>query len=79
MDSFAKVNQCARDLAEKAAENLVIVNTVTSISSKTNILALEIGATVTGYSEKIKDLMEYIQQLEYLTLEFKGEIREYMI
>ena len=64
-DRITKVFESIHSLAAIAQEN--------SASSE------EMSATVMEYSDRIKEQMEYIQQLEQITLEFKDEIRKYAI
>ncbi len=55
------------------------IHSLSAIAEENSASSQEMSATVMEYSDKIKELMEYIQQLEELTLEFKTEIRKYVI
>lgn len=89
MESTGQVSYVADEiskLVEELSNETVLmgnvfenINSLSAIAQENSASSEEMSATVTEYSERIKELMEYIQQLEELTLEFKDEIRKYII
>lgn len=87
-DNFAKVNQRAEALAERAKEIMTIVTTVASISEQTNLLALnaaieaaragEMGRGFAVVADSIRKLAESskgaVKTINDNLLEFVGEI-----
>ena len=89
MDSTKQVSSVAQEISnlvdalckETALMTSVFENihSLSAIAQENSASAQEMSASVTEYSEEIKELMNYISQLEELTLEFRGEIKKYMI
>ncbi|WHH57381.1 heme NO-binding domain-containing protein [Petroclostridium sp. X23] len=89
MSSTERVTHVAQQIARLVEELSSETNQITNVFESINSLAAiaeensassqEMSATVTEYSEKIKDLMAYIQQLDQLTQDFKVELRKYTI
>ncbi|NMA94619.1 MAG: chemotaxis protein [Clostridiales bacterium] len=89
MESTNQVSAVAEDISklveELSRETTIMsdvfenIHSLSAIAQENSASSQEMSATVTEYSERIKELMEYIQQLEELTLEFREEIRKYVI
>ncbi|MDI3508708.1 MAG: hypothetical protein PWP55_900 [Clostridiales bacterium] len=55
------------------------IQSLAAIAEQNSASSEEMSANVTTYSNKIKELMDYINQLEELTASFKGQLEEYRI
>lgn len=77
-----EISKLVEELSNETARITAVfesIHSLAAIAEENSASSEEMSANVTEYSDKIKDLMEYIQQLEQLTLEFKGEIKKYAI
>ena len=55
------------------------IHSLAAISEENSAASEEMSATVTQYSEKVKDLTDNITMLETLTNNFKIELKKYQI
>jgi len=55
------------------------IQSLAAIAEENSASSEEMSANVTTYSNKIKELMDYIDQLEQLTASFKEQLKEYRI
>ncbi len=55
------------------------LHTLAAIAEENSASSQEMSANVSEYSEKIKDLTSYVQQLEQVTAGFQEELRKYTI
>jgi methyl-accepting chemotaxis protein len=55
------------------------IQSLAAIAEQNSASSEEMSANVTTYSNKIKELMDYINQLEELTASFKEQLEEYRI
>ncbi len=55
------------------------INALAAIAEENSASSQEMSASVMEYSDKIKDLIDYIDQLDALTNDFKGELNKYTI
>ena len=77
-----QISKLVEDLSGETARITTVfdgIHALTAIAQENSASSEEMSATVTEYSEKIKDMTGYIQELEQLTLEFKGEVKRYII
>lgn len=65
--------------AEQLSKVFDNVQSLAAIAEQNSASSEEMSANVTAYSNKIKELMDYIQQLEELTISFQAQLKGYRI
>lgn len=67
------------DETRKISEVFQNIHTLTAIAQENSAATQEMSASVMQYSGRIKELMDYVNQLEALTGSLKSELNKYKI
>ncbi|SHK58039.1 hypothetical protein [Paramaledivibacter caminithermalis] len=64
---------------KKISEVFENIHSLAAIAEENSASSEEMSASVTEYSHKITELLDYVEQLEGLTLNLKAELKKYKI